>query len=113
VHDGFTCNFSNEANGSIAMTASGPRKMLPEDQVLDIIPFSRATLKRMERAGKFPKSTYISPNRCCWFEDQIIEWQNTVDEFRPGRRRGKGRRAKQDPATVSACSPLLPNSGAR
>jgi prophage regulatory protein len=93
VHDGFTCNFSNEANGSIAMTASGPRKMLLEDQVLDIIPVSRSTLWRMERDGKFPHSTYISANRRVWFEDEIIAWQHAVNEFRPGRRRGKPRAA--------------------
>ena len=74
------------------MTASGPRKMLLEAQVLDIVPVSRSTLWRMERAGKFPKSTHISPNRRCWFEDQIVDWQNTVNEFQPNRRRGKGRR---------------------
>lgn len=74
------------------MIASGPRKMLLEDQVLDIIPVSRSTLWRMERAGTFPKSTYISANRRCWFEDQIVEWQNTVNEHQPHRGRGKGRR---------------------
>jgi prophage regulatory protein len=66
--------------------------MLREEEILDIIPVSRSTLWRMERTGKFPKATYISANRRCWFEDQIIEWQNTVDEFQPHRGRGKGRR---------------------
>jgi prophage regulatory protein len=51
---------------------------------------SRATLFRME-AGRFPRSTYISPNRRVWFEDEIIAWQNAVDEFDPNRGRGKGR----------------------
>jgi prophage regulatory protein len=45
----------------------------------------------MENAGRFPKSTYISPNRRVWFEDEIIAWQNAVDEFDPKRGRGKGR----------------------
>jgi predicted DNA-binding transcriptional regulator AlpA len=45
----------------------------------------------MEKAGRFPKSTYISPNRRVWFGDEIIAWQNAVDEFDPNRRRGKGR----------------------
>ena len=74
------------------MTASEPRKMLVEDKILDIIPVSRSTLWRMERSGKFPRATYISANRRVWFEDQIIEWQNTVDEFQPNRSRGKRRR---------------------
>jgi predicted DNA-binding transcriptional regulator AlpA len=84
------------------MTASGPRKMLLEAQVLDIVPISRSTLWRMERAGKFPRGTFIAPNRKVWFEEQIIDWQNTVNEFQPTRRRGKVRRAaaaaQPDPA---------------
>jgi prophage regulatory protein len=72
---------------------SGPRRMLNEKQVLEIIPVGRTTLYRMEKAGRFPRSTYISPNRRVWFEDEIAAWQNAVDEFDPNRRRGKGHRA--------------------
>ena len=68
------------------------RRMLSEKEVLEEIPVSRTTLYRMEKAGKFPRSTYISANRRVWFEDEIIAWQNEVDEFNPRRRRGKGRR---------------------
>jgi prophage regulatory protein len=67
------------------------RRMLNEKQVLAIIPLGRSTLLRMEREGKFPKSTYISANRRIWYEDQIVAWQNTVDEFNPNRGRGKRR----------------------
>jgi prophage regulatory protein len=68
-----------------------PRRMLNEKQVLAIVPLGRSTLLRMEREGKFPRSTYISPNRRVWFEDQIVGWQNAVDEFNPNRGRGKKR----------------------
>ena len=74
-----------------ASEKSGPRRMLSEKQVLEIVPVGRTTLYRMEKAGRFPKSTYISPNRRVWFADQIIAWQNAVDEFDPRRGRGKGR----------------------
>jgi prophage regulatory protein len=67
------------------------RRMLNEKQVLAIVPLGRSTLLRMEREGKFPKSTYISANRRAWFEDQVAGWQNTVDEFNPNRGRGKKR----------------------
>jgi prophage regulatory protein len=73
------------------MAVDGPRRMLLESQVLDIIPFSRATLSRMERKGSFPKSTYISPNRRVWYEDEVTRWQETVDERKPNRRRGRAR----------------------
>ena len=75
----------------LALAKSGPRRMLSEKQVLEIVPVGRTTLYRMEKAGRFPKSTYISPNRRVWFEDEIIAWQNAVDEFDPNRGRGKGR----------------------
>ena len=71
---------------------SAPRRMLNEKQVLEIVPVSRTTLFRLEKAGKFPRSTYVSANRRVWYEDQIIAWQNAVDEYNPTRGRGKGRR---------------------
>jgi prophage regulatory protein len=81
------------------MTASGLRKMLLEEQVLDVVPFSRSTLWRREKEGTFPKATYFSKNRRCWFEDQVIEWQNTVDEHQPNRGRGKPRAPSTPPPT--------------
>jgi prophage regulatory protein len=70
------------------------RRMLNETQVLGIVPVSRTTLYRMEKAGRFPRSTYISPNRRVWFADQVIAWQEAVDERDPNRGRGKGRRRR-------------------
>jgi prophage regulatory protein len=95
--------FKERENGTLTMTKqetenevrapdkAGPRDMLNEQQVLAIVPVSRSTLLRMEKQGKFPRSTYISPNRRVWFDDEIIKWQNAVNEFNPNRGRGKGR----------------------
>jgi len=69
--------------------AGETRRMLSQDQVLEIVPVSYTTLWRMEKRGRFPRSTYITPNRRVWFEDEIVAWQNSVN----GRRRG--RRARQ------------------
>jgi prophage regulatory protein len=77
---------------------SGPRRMLNEAQVLQIVPVSRTTLYRMEKAGRFPRSTYISPNRRIWYENEITDWQRAVDERDPNRGRGKGRRAREQAA---------------
>jgi prophage regulatory protein len=73
---------------------SGLRRMLSEAEVLAMIPVSRTTLFRMEKAGRFPRSTYISPNRRIWFLDEVRAWQNAVNEFDPARGRGKGRRRR-------------------
>lgn len=64
---------------------SSPRRMLNQEQVLRIVPVSPVTLWRMEKSGRFPKSSYISANRRVWFEDEIITWQREVD----GRSRGR------------------------
>ncbi|WP_370143091.1 helix-turn-helix transcriptional regulator [Bradyrhizobium yuanmingense] len=82
------------ANRRQAPRGSAPRHMINESQVLAIIPVSRTTLYRMEKAGRFPKATYISPNRRVWYEDEITAWQSVVDEFNPNRGRGKGRRRR-------------------
>lgn len=71
-----------------------PRRMLDEKAVLEIVPVGRSTLWRMEKAGRFPRSTYVSLNRRVWFEDEIVAWQNALGEFDPRRGRGKGRRCK-------------------
>jgi prophage regulatory protein len=68
--------------------------MLTEEQVLAVVPVSRTTLYRMGRSGRFPKGTYISPNRRVWYEDEVIAWQRSVDERDPRRGRGKGRRPR-------------------
>jgi prophage regulatory protein len=62
-----------------------PRRMLNEKMVLEIVPVGHTTLWRLEKVGRFPKSTYISPNRRIWFADEIAAWQREVD--------GQGRRA--------------------
>jgi predicted DNA-binding transcriptional regulator AlpA len=68
---------------------SRPRRMLNEAQVLAIVPVSSVTLWRMEKAGRFPRSTYISPNRKIWYEDEIIAWQNEII--------GRGRGSRHHP----------------
>jgi prophage regulatory protein len=61
-----------------APVTSEPRKMLNQEQVLQIIPVSAVTLWRMIKAGRFPKSTFISPNRCIWYADEIAAWQTEI-----------------------------------
>ena len=74
----------------------GLRKMLNEAQVLEIMPYSPATLLRMEKAGRFPRGTFVSPNRKIWWLDEVIAWQREIDGSRRGPRK-PNRRSK--PAT--------------
>ena len=63
---------------------SAPRKMPNIEQVLQIVPVSQVTLWRMERKGRFPRGTFISPNKKIWFEEEITRWQDEIN----GRGRG-------------------------
>jgi prophage regulatory protein len=76
-----------------------PRRMLTIAEVLAIVPIARTTLERMVRLKQFPKPTYISNNRRIWYADQIVEWQQTVDNSQPERRRGRGR-----PRAMGCCA---------
>ncbi len=68
-----------------------PRRMLTEKQVLEIVPVSRRSLYRMLKRGEFPKPVYTSPNRMFWFEDEVIAWQNALDEHGRLRRLRRAR----------------------
>jgi prophage regulatory protein len=100
ANDGATPSLPLETDGEHrASDELRPRRMLSIAQLLEIVPVSRSNVNRMVKARRFPKQTYISPNRMVWFEDEIIAWQNSVDAFNPDRGRGKGRRRRRPAST--------------
>ena len=68
------------------------RRMLDEKQVLLILRVGHATIWRMVKNGQFPKPTFVSPNRCFWFEDVILAWQNEIE----GQGRGSAKLKLKD-----------------
>jgi prophage regulatory protein len=72
-----------------------PRKMLSENEVLDLLPFGRTTLFGLIKRGGFPRGTYVSPNRRGWFADEVARWQHALSQgdplHNPTRGRGGGR----------------------
>jgi predicted DNA-binding transcriptional regulator AlpA len=67
----------NEPNVTAAPETA--RRMLSEKQVLGIIPVGHTTLWRMVKKGLFPKPTFVSANRCFWFADVVLAWQNEIE----------------------------------
>jgi prophage regulatory protein len=55
------------------------RCMLNEKQVRAIVPVSHTALWRLVTKGQFPKPTFVSPNRCFWFQDVVLAWQNEIE----------------------------------
>jgi predicted DNA-binding transcriptional regulator AlpA len=75
----------NIAGPSMTDAPATARSMLSEKQVLAIIPVGHTTLWRMVKKGQFPKPTFVSANRCFWFADAVLAWQNEIE--------GRGRAA--------------------
>lgn len=51
------------------------REMVTAEQVLERIPISRTTLRRLERLKLFPASAPIAPTKRLWFKDEVVAWQ--------------------------------------
>jgi len=62
--------------------------MLTIDQVLQIVPLGRSTLKRKVRLQTFPQPHYLSANKPIWYDDEVREWQDALPNKSP-RKRGK------------------------
>lgn len=44
---------------------------------------SRATIWRLERAGKFPKRRQIGPGSVAWLESEVEEWMKQREVVNP------------------------------
>jgi prophage regulatory protein len=49
-------------------------RLLPFRKVLDLIPYSRATIYRRVHAGTFPRPVKLGPSRIAWREDEVLAW---------------------------------------
>ena len=56
----------------------GARRMLTLEQVLELVPVSESTLRRMIKKDGFPGPHYISPKKLVWYEDEIESWQESL-----------------------------------
>ena len=59
---------------------SDERRMLNIDELLKNLNLSRTTIFRMEKAGDFPRSHQLSPNKRFWYADEITKWKNTRNQ---------------------------------
>lgn len=46
-------------------------------QVRALTSLSRATVWRLERAGRFPRRRQIGPNRIAWIRNEVQTWIDT------------------------------------
>jgi prophage regulatory protein len=59
----------------VQISATQTRQLLTFANLKELgISFSREHLWRLERAGRFPRRIYLSPQKIAWFESEIVEW---------------------------------------
>src|SRR4051794_27671105 len=76
-------------------TTSSPRKILLRKQLLEVVPFSYATIHNLMERDEFPQPVQLTRSkfpRLGWFEDEVADWIGS-------RERGRGR---PQPAEVYA-----------
>lgn len=57
------------------MLHEAPMNMLTFDRLRDRgVPYSRDHLRRLTKAGKFPKPYQLSEGRIAWRESEVDEW---------------------------------------
>jgi predicted DNA-binding transcriptional regulator AlpA len=70
------------------------RPMLTLKEVLEIVPLSRTTIYRKEKAGTFPESHFLSENRRVYYLDDVQNWQAALTTDNPRRLKARKSRRK-------------------
>ena len=53
------------------------RRIVRPSTVREMVPLHQATIYRMEKRGEFPQRIKLGGNATGYFEDEVIEWQQT------------------------------------
>ena len=49
-------------------------RLLREDQILELIPMSRSTLRRLVKIGRFPAGFKVSERITVWPSQVVLDW---------------------------------------
>ena len=52
----------------------GRRLYLRERELLEMLPFSRTTLRRLVRRGAFPPAVHLSPGVTAFRTEDVVKW---------------------------------------
>lgn len=78
-------------------------RLILQSQLKEIIPFSRTTVWRLEKDGKFPKRRQVSPGRVGWLLSEIEAFLAKLPESRT-----KLPKKSQSPPQVARPTPYRP-----
>lgn len=62
-------------------TTATPTRIITEKELGDRVPYSASQIRRLEKAGTFPRRIKLGPNRVGWVASEIEEWlRQRLDE---------------------------------
>lgn len=67
-------------------TAGPVAQLITLGELLDIVPFSRQHILRLEKKGRFPRRLRLGDNRVAWLRAEIEQWINAKVAEREERR---------------------------
>ena len=71
------------AENGISSSSNPPRlRILRRAEVLSMVPLSDASLRRMEKDGRFPKRIRLGSQSYGWAENEVLEWIRSRMEAR-------------------------------
>lgn len=50
------------------------KQFISAEELLQIIPYSRAQVRRLEQSSQFPKHIRLGPGKCVWIRQEIEQW---------------------------------------
>lgn len=60
------------------MNTQTPRRIIREAQCKQMTGLDRWTRSRLEKKGRFPRRLRLGLRAVGWFEDEVLDWQNTL-----------------------------------
>jgi prophage regulatory protein len=67
----------------ISSSSNPPRlRILRRAEVLSMVPLSDASLRRMEKDGRFPKRIRLGSQSYGWAENEVLDWIRSRMEAR-------------------------------
>jgi prophage regulatory protein len=71
------------AENGISSSSNPPRlRILRRAEVLSMVPLSDASLRRMEKDGRFPKRIRLGSQSYGWAENEVLDWIRSRMEAR-------------------------------
>ena len=62
------------AHGGEALTDDTPDRIIREQELLRLVPYSSMHIWRLEKAGRFPARVHLGPARVGWSLREVEEW---------------------------------------